>query len=338
VSIVGQESHPISPPWRPDTDGFVDQTVSAAAEAIRSRFETAEPFKHAVVENFFHPALAEVLLGDFPTFDPERAKNEFGQIGAKAVNEHIETISEAYRHLAAYIQSPEFLSLVGRLTGISDLLPDPNLYGGGTHENRHGQALDPHIDFNYDPNTKLHRRLNLLVYLNREWREAWGGSIELHSNPRRPDTNQITSFTPEFNRAVVFETNERSWHGFPRIVLPEDKRHLSRKSLSIYLYTRTRPAHEIVAEHGTFYVQRPLPTRFHPGLALTRADIDEITSLLGQRDDWIQHYQMTEIRTSAESGALRERIASLEAELAGRRARRRKSLGKWLGLPFNKKR
>ena len=135
-------------------------------------------------------------------------------------------------------------------------------------ENRHGQALDPHVDFNYDPATKLHRKLNLLVYLNKEWREAWGGSIELHSDPRRPDGNRITSFTPAFNRAVIFETNERSWHGFPRIILPEDKRHLSRKSLSIYLYTRTRPAHEIVPEHGTFYVQRPLPSRYHPGLEL----------------------------------------------------------------------
>ena len=159
MSIVGHESDPLPPPWRPETDGFVDQAVLAAADAIRSRFETAEPFKHAVVENFFHPALAEVLLRDFPAFDPERAKNEFGQIGGKAVNERIETISGAYRHLAAHIQSPEFLSLVGRLTGISDLLPDPNLYGGGTHENRHGQALDPHVDFNYDPATKLHRRL-----------------------------------------------------------------------------------------------------------------------------------------------------------------------------------
>lgn len=337
MSIVGHETDPLPPPWRPETDGFVDQAVPAAADAIRSRFETAEPFKHAVVENFFHPALAEVLLRDFPAFDPERAKNEFGQIGGKAVNERIGTISGAYRRLAAHIQSPEFLSLVGRLTGLSDLLPDPNLYGGGTHENRHGQALDPHVDFNYDPATRLHRKLNLLVYLNKEWREAWGGSIELHSDPRRPDGNRITSFTPDFNRAVIFETNERSWHGFPRIILPEDKRHLSRKSLSIYLYTRTRPAHEIVPEHGTFYVQRPLPTRYHPGLALTREDIDEITSLLAGRDDWIQKYQMTEIRTSAQARALHERIAALEAERHFWRRKIRR-LKRWLGLPFNRER
>ena len=78
MSIVGRETDPICPPWRPETDGFVDQAVSAAADVIRNRFEMAEPFKHAVVENFFHPALAEVLLSDFPAFDPERAKNEFG--------------------------------------------------------------------------------------------------------------------------------------------------------------------------------------------------------------------------------------------------------------------
>ena len=156
---------------------------------------------------------------------------------------------------------------------------------------------------------------NLLVYLNKEWREAWGGSIELHSDPRRPDGNRITSFTPAFNRAVIFETNRRflAW-------LPEDHpaggqtAPVAKSLWMFFLYTRTRPAHEIVPEHGTFYVQRPLPSRYHPGLGWTRKDIDEITSLLAARDDWIQRYQMTEIRTSAHARALHERIAALEAE------------------------
>jgi Rps23 Pro-64 3,4-dihydroxylase Tpa1-like proline 4-hydroxylase len=128
------------------------------------------------------------------------------------------------------------------LTGIPDLLPDVNMFGGGTHENRHGQQLDAHVDFNYDPKTKLHRRLNLLVYLNKEWDESWGGSIELHSNPRKPDENTIASFTPDFNRAVIFETNEYSWHGFPRINLPADKRHLSRKAFPYIFTARAGPS------------------------------------------------------------------------------------------------
>lgn len=200
---------------------------------------------------------------------------------------------------------------MSRLTGIPDLLPDPNMYGGGTHENRHGQELDPHVDFNYDPPTKLHRRLNLLVYLNKDWKTEWGGAIELHSDPRNPSENQIVAFAPDFNRALIFETNEYSWHGFPKISLPEDKRHLSRKSISIYLYTLHRPEHEIVSEHSTFYVQRPLPAHIQAGHVLSDSDIQEINNLLARRDGWIRQYQKIELSVSSDMGLLHQRIAEL---------------------------
>ena len=153
----------------------------------------------------------------------------------------------------------------------------------------------------------------MLVYLNKEWDESWGGSIELHSNPRKPDENQIASFTPLLNRAVVFETNEYSWHGFPRINLPADKRLLSRKSLSVYLYTKTRPEHEIVPEHGTFYVQRPLPSHIQPGHVITTADVEQLKSLLAQRDGWIEHYHRVELRVSSQMGEFHQRIRELDA-------------------------
>ncbi|MGC1551068.1 MAG: 2OG-Fe(II) oxygenase, partial [Rhodanobacter sp.] len=127
------------------------------------------------------------------------------------------------------------------MTGISDLLPDPRMYGGGTHENRHGQSMDTHVDFNYDQDHGYHRRLNLIVYLNKEWDESWGGAIELHSNPRDQEANKVVAFNCLFNRAIVFKTNEYSWHGFERVTLPESERNRSRKSLSIYLYTKARP-------------------------------------------------------------------------------------------------
>jgi Rps23 Pro-64 3,4-dihydroxylase Tpa1-like proline 4-hydroxylase len=84
--------------------------------------------------------------------------------------------------------------------------------------------------------------LNLLIYLNPQWQADWGGNLELHSNPRQPEENKIKSFVPIFNRCLIFETNEYSWHGFSQINLPENQRHLSRKSLSIYLYTKERPS------------------------------------------------------------------------------------------------
>ena len=115
------------------------------------------------------------------------------------------------------------------------------MYGGGTHENLDGQELDPHIDFNYMEGYKVHRRANLLLYLNKDWQEEWGGQIELHSNPRDVENNEITAFNVIFNRAVIFETNEISWHGFPRVTLPANQSSRSRKCLSVYLYTKERP-------------------------------------------------------------------------------------------------
>lgn len=289
---------------------FTSPAVNARAVEFRDAFVGSKPFKHVMIDDFLDAGFAEDLLLDFPAFDPERAKNEFGEVGRKAVHEKIEEISPAYARLSDYVKSTGFLQLMSDITGIPDLLPDPKFFGGGTHENLHGQELDPHVDFNYDPPTKLHRRLNLLIYLNKEWHDEWGGAIELHSNPRKPEVNEIKSFSPLFNRAVIFETNEYSWHGFPKINLPADKQHLSRKSISIYLYTRTRPAGEAVPEHGTFYVQRPLPAHLRPGHMLTQMDIDDINDLLKRRDDWLAHYHKIEIAVSGQIGELRHRLNS----------------------------
>jgi hypothetical protein len=278
----------------------ISDAVLRDVDRHRDAFLHADPFKHVAIENFFEPLFAERLLADFPSFNPHLAKNEVGLAGGKAVNTNIRQISSTYQELYELIAAQPFLEFVSRLSGIPDLILDPKMYGGGTHDNRHGQELDPHVDFNYDEAEQLHRRLNLIVYMNPEWRSEWGGALEIHSNPRDPGTNRIKSYAPLFNRAVMFETNEFSWHAFPKIDLPEGKRHLSRKSISIYLYTKDRPAEEIAPMHGTFYVQRPLAPRFAPGHMLTEQDIDEIRRLIGRRDHWIEVYQRMELEKNRE--------------------------------------
>lgn len=262
---------------------------------FREAFLHAEPFRHVVIDGFFENNFAERLLDEFPSFDERLATAENGRIGGKAVNTQIAGIGPAYEDLYGFLSSRPFLDFMTRLSGLPDLLLDPVMYGGGTHENLHGQELDPHVDFNFDQTRELHRRLNLIVYLNKDWLGDWGGALEIHSNPRRPEENQIRSFDPLFNRAVLFETNEYSWHGFPRIDLPEDRRHISRKSISIYLYTKERPAREIAPKHGTFYVQRPLSERFAPGYSLMASDVRELKALLIRRDEWIERYQRAEL-------------------------------------------
>lgn len=267
--------------------GLVSAAVLQAAQDSGSAFQRARPFRHVQIEGFFAPDYLERLRAEFPAFDPRFAKNEQGDIGNKAVVERIRGIGPAYAALDDLIQSEGFLALVSRLTGISDLLYDPWYFGGGTHENRHGQDLDAHVDFNRHPITGWHRRLNLIVYLNPEWEEAWGGCLDLHRDPRAPD-DEIIRVAPLDNRCVIFETNEISWHGFQRIDLPEDRRALSRRSIALYFYTTERPAEELADSHSTIYVDRALPERFTAGHTLTDADAEALRVLVARRDQHIQ--------------------------------------------------
>ena len=257
--------------------------VPAAAE----RFQQREPFRHVVIDDFLQAEIAAALLAEFPEFDRSLAINENGEVGSKAVFERIRALGPNYARLDAFIQTQDFLGLVSRITGIPDLLYDPYYFGGGTHDNRNGQALDAHVDFNRHPVTHTHRRLNLIIYLNPDWQAEWGGVLELHSDPAS-DKDRITRVVPLLNRAVIFETTEHSWHGFSPINLPATRRDEARRSIALYFYTAQRPTDELAATHSTVYVGRPLPDNVVAGLTLAQADVDEIRGLLQGRDLHIQ--------------------------------------------------
>ena len=270
---------------------MIHPEVLGHADEIQQEFQRAKPFRHVAIDNFLEVDFCEALLRDFPVFDEKRATNEHGLVGRKATVELVADISAFYRMFYKYINSERFLDAMSKLTGIPDLIADKTLFGGGTHNNLSGQGLDVHIDFNIDERNMLHRRINLLIYLNKEWEEAWGGAIELHSDPHNPTVDEAASFLPIFNRAVIFETNEYSWHGFGRIALPPDKQHLSRKSFSIYLYTKDRPAEEVLAPHTTFYVPQPLPANLRVGHTLTEQDMLELHIRTQGRDGLLTMYQ-----------------------------------------------
>lgn len=270
-------------------DGLLQAGVIARAEAYAAQFRAARPFRHVVIDDFLDPAFAGALLSQFPAFDEAAALNEDGQVGGKATQEQVRALGSAFERMDDLLQSRAMLDLIGRICGMEDLRYDPWYFGGGTHENRHGQDLDPHIDFNYHPITRQHRRLNLIVYLNPEWDDDWGGSLQLHRDPYvEPEQDEIVTVAPRMNRCVIFETSERSWHGFRRIELPQDRRDLSRRSFAVYFYTETRPPAETADEHSTVYVERHLPERFGEGYVLERADVAELKSMLRRRDQHLR--------------------------------------------------
>lgn len=264
-------------------DQVIEHRHIANADLLSESFNSAKPFRHLVIDHFFKPEFAADLLAQFPAFERGNARAEDGSLGNKSTVEKIRGLGPAYARLDDIIQSKPLLDFIGAITGIPDLLYDPWYFGGGTHENRHGQDLDAHVDFNRHPVERWHRRLNLIVYLNHRWQDEWGGSLELHSDPRAED-DEFIAITPLFNRAVIFETTEWSWHGFRSIQLPQEERDLTRRSIALYFYTLDRPAEELADTHSTIYVDRPLPERFVAGRELTDDDVQELRVLLKRRD------------------------------------------------------
>ena len=278
---------------------LVNPSVVEKASTYAARFRAARPFPHLVVDEFLEGAFCRRLQQEFPAFDPGQARNELGEIGRKAAFSGLAALGPAYAEFDRLLQSAEFLGLVSKLTGVADPLYDPDYIGGGAHLNLNGQDLDQHVDFNFHPRTHAHRRLNLLLYLNDEWREEWGGCLDLQSNPRGArERNEVARIVPRANRCVIFETSERSWHGFSRVAMPEDRADVGRRSIAVYFYTKERPAGETAPSHGTVYVPPPLPEQFETGRTLTGDDVEELRILLRRRDTQIEYLYHRELEFS----------------------------------------
>jgi Rps23 Pro-64 3,4-dihydroxylase Tpa1-like proline 4-hydroxylase len=131
------------------------------------------------------------------------------------------------------LNSEEFVRHLSELTGIPDLIADPSLEGGGLHQSQRGGYLNIHADFTVHPHKRnWRRRVNVLVYLNEDWLPEYGGELELWSRDMKACKQKIS---PVFNRCVIFNTDEDSYHGLPEpIQCPED---MSRKSIALYYFT-----------------------------------------------------------------------------------------------------
>ncbi len=216
---------------------------------IQNRWDTAEPFRYVVIDDFLTEEFAEEILAAYPTPHGGAWDNTIYTHQRKklTLNKNFpEPIGDFFR----MAESEEFLDLVSSICGIENILPDPGLTGGGLHQIMNGGYLDVHIDYNFHPRTKLHRRLNLLLYLNKDWKREYEGYLEFWDMENK---KRIDSIAPTFNRVVIFETNEVSYHGHPQpLVTPDD---VTRKSLAVYYYTRERDTVETATEHNTIFKQ-----------------------------------------------------------------------------------
>lgn len=254
----------ISPP----TSALLDmQRLRELLPALHNDYKSARPYPHIPIDGFLQEAVARQAREAFPEV------RDAGWIHYVHVNERKhglnknELIPPFLRDLIQALNQPEFVALLSELTGIPGLLPDDSLEGGGLHQSQRGGFLNVHADFTVHPHRRTwQRRVNLLIYLNEAWQPEYGGDLELWE---RDMSRCAVKIAPLFNRAVIFNTDADSFHGFPEpIQCPEG---MTRKSIALYYFT----------EEKTPPVMRSTNYRARPGDGLKSVLIWVDKSLVG---------------------------------------------------------
>ncbi|MGH0032163.1 MAG: 2OG-Fe(II) oxygenase, partial [Myxococcota bacterium] len=226
------------------------------AEALAASFRKASPTRFFVVDDFLDADFARAVAAAYPSFEQAR-----GASGAKEfarLNEDVKVqvtdaarFPEPVRRLSDLLASDAFLAWMSRVTGIAALQADPDLAGGGMHVMGPSGYLGVHVDFNFLRARQLFRRLNIIVYLTPDWRDDWDGSFELWDPKVK---HRLHAFAPRFNRCMVFNTTQESFHGVRAIRCPSGA---TRNSFAAFYYTAEPPDDWNGRHHSTIYKARP---------------------------------------------------------------------------------
>ena len=248
------------------------QDLSKTAETYRQSYLSAKPFPHIVLDNFFDEQFLSGALAEFPDLSLSSSSVSFNSSSQVKFASHRGDSQQpdSIKHLLRYLNSHSFLDFLASLTSIEEsLIPDPHFNGGGLHEIKTGGFLKVHTDFHKHPSTGLDRRLNLLIYLNKDWKESYGGHLELWNR----DMNQCEKkILPLFNRMVIFNTNDFTYHGHPDpLCSPKE---ISRRSLALYYFSNGRPSYELktrrIHQSTNFYTR--------PGESFARYSLKSLIS------------------------------------------------------------
>lgn len=207
--------------------------LDAQLDTLAAAFARAQPYPHIVIDDFLEPPIAQRCLEEFPSLDSEQWLHYTHVNEKKFAKTDRKTFPPTIGETIDAVNSPRFLRFVEKLTGIDKLVADESLMGGGLHQSTAGGYLNVHADFTGHPHhANWQRRVNLLIYLNADWQDAWGGHLELWDKEM---TGCIEKVAPVFNRAVLFRTDADSFHGHPiPTTCPPS---VTRKSLALYYFT-----------------------------------------------------------------------------------------------------
>lgn len=244
------------------------QKLETLAQAKAEEYKANQPYPHIYFDNFLPVEVAEAALRDFP--EPKeadwRAYKDVNQ-QKKLAFDAVEKLPASIRDVLYFLNTRPMLKFLETLTGIQSVLPDPNYVGGGLHQIRPGGLLEVHADFSYHNGIRLDRRINVLIYLNKDWKEEYGGHFELWDREVKRAEKKIL---PIFNRCAIFSTTSVSFHGHPvPLACPPDR---NRKSIATYYYSNGRPEEdpELTHKHEVAFQQRPGVNRVNASLGVRK--------------------------------------------------------------------
>lgn len=216
--------------------------VLSCADA-NSIYQAAQPFPHVSFDNAFESNTLATALSCWPSSE-DACWKKYSRGKRAAADPNL--VGDELAKVMKFGISTEFLAWLRQLTAIDSLTADPTFFGAGLHENETGALLPIHVDFNRLGH--LYRRVNVMLYLNHDWIPDWGGALELRTHLHGGDSS--VTFDPIWNRLVVFESSETSWHGHPqRLACPS---HRFRRSIAWYYYSADKPQ-QYRKRHTTIY-------------------------------------------------------------------------------------
>jgi len=192
------------------------------------------PFDHCVIDNFFPKKIAKELEKEFPSFNSEIWHKYENAIEIKKTCNNWNVFPPLTYQVFNFLNSEEFTSLISKkILKDKKLFSDVGLNGGGWHIHKKGGKLNTHLDYSLHPKLGLQRKFNIIIYLNSKWKKSWGGSLGFWGNESSKHPGEIEKKVfPKFNRAILFDTTQNSWHGLPDPVnCPKNE---FRKSIAIY--------------------------------------------------------------------------------------------------------
>ena len=213
----------------------------------------SDPFPHIVIDNFLPIDFIDKILNNFPVEELDQdVIFELGYAGLHKRQVAPENCNGFIREVFGFFNSTSIIQFLESLTTIPSLIPDPHYVGGGFHETSKGGKLGVHADFRINEALHLSRRINMIIYLNKEWQDEWGGKLELWDKKMQ---SVIHSIAPVYNRCVIFNTDADSFHGHPDPLSTPDN--VTRKSLALYYYTASKRIYEDMVSYDTMYKARP---------------------------------------------------------------------------------